>query len=216
MTKGVIYDLDGTIIDTTHLHEMAWQEVGDSLGIHLSAEMLVKQKGVSNEEAVRLLFPSQGTEKVEQLVQKKNEYIANNFGKFVEVKGIAEVISELQKKEYKVWICTSAPKEFVMRVASEISVVDDIKDNIVWREMCKEGKPSPEPLLFTLKQMGLQAPETVFVGDAWSDYKASIAAKIPFLYFSPEYSEPDSTIPDNIPRLKNHKEIFEYLKGHGE
>ena len=211
MIKGIIYDLDGTIIDTARLHEAAWRSAAESINIQISDDTLAKQKGITNEEGAQIISPSQTKEEIEMLVEKKIEHVTKNTGSMIEMKGIGDVVDELHKKGYQVWICTSAPKEFVMDVISAVALVRKLEDRIVWREMYKEGKPSPEPLLFTLQQMGLQASEAIFVGDAWSDYRASMAAGIPFIYFCPASITPDSVIPSSIPRLENHSDIFQYL-----
>ena len=78
--------------------------------------------------------------------------------------------------------------------------------------MYTEGKPSAEPLLLTLSHMNLKPEEVVYVGDAFNDYEASKNADMSFLYFLPPGAVKDSRIPDSIPRLKSHKDIFSYLK----
>jgi beta-phosphoglucomutase len=212
MIKGIIYDLDGTLIDTLHLHERAWQAAGAVVGVRLSRDVLLRQRGVANEEAVYFLFPKKTKEEKEMLVRKKHEYVAKHVGGVEEADYADEVVSELQEKKYRVWICTGAPKDFVMLTASQIPVVDRLKNNTVWREMYTQGKPSAEPLLAVLSRMYLSPHEVLFVGDSVADYMASKDAGILFVYFLPVYSEPDGAIPRNVFRIENHKEIFQYLR----
>jgi len=216
MIKGVIYDLDGTMIDTARLHEAAWQSAAESMGIQVSDDTLAKQKGITNEEGAQMISASRDKEETEMLVEKKNEHVTKNVGSMVEMKGIGEVVDELARRGYQVWICTSASKAFVADVASVVGLVRKLEDKTVWREMYDQGKPSPEPMFVTLKKMGLAASEAIFVGDARSDYQASDAAGIPFIYFCPASVAPDSAIPSNIPRLENHSDIFQYLNKSGK
>jgi beta-phosphoglucomutase-like phosphatase (HAD superfamily) len=211
MIKGVIYDLDGTIVDTADIHEAAWKWAAESIGISLGADLLIKQKGIPNEQAAQLFFPKQTQEERKEFIKKKNEYIEKNFGKFIEVTGIKEVVNELREKAYQIWICTGAPKAFVINVAEQSSVVESLQEKTVWREMYKQGKPFAEPLLVTLKQMNLQSDEVLFVGDAASDYQSAKAADIPFVYFCPTERQPNSEIPNDIPRLTTHKDILKYI-----
>mgnify|MGYP001611996742 CR=1 FL=1 len=53
--KGVIYDLDGTLIKTEKLHESAWLYAGAKFGHPITNEMLLKQKGISNEAASEMM-----------------------------------------------------------------------------------------------------------------------------------------------------------------
>jgi phosphoglycolate phosphatase-like HAD superfamily hydrolase len=59
--------------------------------------------------------------------------------------------------------------------------------------------------------MDVKADEVVFVGDAVSDYQSAQAAGVTFIYFCPALHELDPEIPVDVPRMKAHSEIFEYL-----
>ncbi len=81
----------------------------------------------------------------------------------------------------------------------------------VWWEMYKESKPSPKPLNVTMEKMGLTNSQVYYVGDAVSDYKTTLNARVGFIYFCPNLAERDSRIPVSIPTISSHEEILQIL-----
>jgi len=132
MIKGIIYDLDGTLIDTERLHEAAWRSAAESVGTQISSEIRAKQKGMTNEEAAQLISSSQDKEELEAIVERKIEHVTENSGSIGEMEGVGSVVKKLHEKGYEVWICTAAPKAFVLDVAPVVDVVKKLKDNPVY------------------------------------------------------------------------------------
>ena len=211
--KGVIYDLDGTLISTLKLHRVAWLVAGKKLNLRITERMLSDQSGMSDETAALMMLPKEKKQLLQQFVEAKQEYVRKNINKISLFPQAIESISKLLQKGYKVWICTSAYKFFGKKVLSLSKALREIiKENIVWREMYKKAKPAPDALNLTVKKMGLTKPEVYYVGDVFSDYKTSIAAKVKFVYFCPDLKKRDLRIPKSIPIISSHKHVFEIAK----
>ena len=158
------------------------------------------------------------------ILPKEKQYLAEEFSKakarFVDEDPmkielfpfVVETLKKIMQYGYKVWICTSARKDFVHRVIKDAQGLELLQEKVVFREMYTEGKPSAEPLLVTLLYMNLVPEEVIYVGDTFSDYGASKNAGVEFLYFLPKEGERDLRIPQAVTRLKSHKDIFSYLK----
>ena len=109
-------------------------------------------------------------------------------------------------------MCTSARQEFVDRVLESVPALRVLDGKVVCKEMFKEGKPSAEPLLVTLKHLGgLTADQAVYIGDAHADYGSAINVGMDFFYFCDSSSLDDQRIPQHIPRLYNHLELLPYV-----
>jgi len=210
--KGVIYDLDGTIVSTTKIHEAAWLYAGEKFNVPISKEMLLNQKGVSTEAAAKMILPRNKKYLLRKFIKAKQKYVIDNINKAILFPGILKVINQLTRKGYKIWICTSALKARVEEILNIFTSLKKIKNNIIWCEMYRKGKPSPEALNLTTKKMGLAKTEVYYIGDAFSDYKTSAAAKVKFIYFCPNIRNRDKRIPKPIPIISSHKEIFKLLK----
>lgn len=61
-TAGVIFDLDGVITDTAHLHFQAWQQIAAEIGISIDAQFNEFLKGISRDESLRRILQHGGKE----------------------------------------------------------------------------------------------------------------------------------------------------------
>lgn len=109
-------------------------------------------------------------------------------------------------------ICTSARQYFVKKVLKIITPLTKIRKNIVWREMYKREKPSSDALNTTIRKMSLTNSQVCYIGDAFNDYKTSLAARVKFIYFCPNLKKRDLRIPKTIPFISLHRKIFQVLK----
>ncbi len=208
--KGVIYDLDGTIISTQKLHESAWIYTSKKFNVSISQEMLLNQRGISNEAATLMMLPVDKRNLTDEFISTKVNYVNENIRQVKLFPDIITTLKELSESNYMVWICTSAGKDFVKKVLKNSNELK--KYNIIWREMYNNEKPSPEALNLTIKKMGLINSQVYYVGDALSDYKTSISAEVKFIYFCSNIKNKDERIPESISAISLHKEIFRFLE----
>lgn len=209
--KGVIYDLDGTLISTEALHEKAWTHAAGEHGFSISDQMLADQRGMTNLDAAKMMLPQEKQYMAEQVAEIKASYVRNNFQGASLVPGVTETLDALSTDGRDVWICTSAPQGFVKGVFEVIPELQRLKGKVVWREMYTKGKPAAEPLLATLQRMGLLPDEAVYIGDAFHDYESSRNAGVRFFFFLPKGAQDDPRIPESIPRISSHQELLEHI-----
>ncbi len=62
--QGVIFDLDGVITDTAHLHFQAWQQIAAEIGISIDAQFNESLKGISRDESLRRILQHGGKERM--------------------------------------------------------------------------------------------------------------------------------------------------------
>ena len=211
--KGIIYDLDGTIISTIKLHELAWLYAGKKFNIPISDEMLVNQRGISNKAAAGMMLPENKKHLAKKFIAAKVKYVMENANQVVLFPSIIKTISQLFKSGYKVWICTSAHKNFVEKILVNFSELRKLlRHNIIWRKMYKREKPSPDVLNLVIKKMNLAKSQVCYIGDAFSDYKTAMRAKVKFIYFCPNLKKRDSRISKSIPTISSHKHVFEITR----
>jgi len=211
--KGIIYDLDGTLISTLKLHRDAWLAAGQKFSMPITEEMLKNQSGISDEEAALMMLPEEKKYLLKKFIDAKQKYVRENIKKVSLFPGTIETINALIQKGYKVWICTSAHKFFATEVLSlSWPLKKVIGNNIIWREMYKHAKPSPDALNLTINKMGLAGSQVCYIGDAFSDYKTSVNTGVKFIYFRPNVRNSDSRIPKLVSVISSPKEIFKLLK----
>jgi len=211
--KDIIYDLDGTIISTIKLHKSAWLVAGKKFNIYISDKMLLNQSGVSNEAAAKMMLPRNKSYLTKRFVAAKTKYVMANVNQATLFPSVIKTIKQLVKMGNKVWLCTSAHKNFVQKILNNFKELKKIvQNNVVWREMYKKEKPSSEVLSLVMKKMSLSNSQVYYIGDAFSDYKTSIASKVKFIYFCPNIEKQDARIPKSVLTISSHKEIFKLLE----
>ena len=100
--KGIIFDLDGVIVDTAKFHYLAWRKMANDLGFDITLEQNEKLKGVSRVHSLNQILEwggkSVSEEEFERLMSSKNEdYLARISGMSEEdlLPGVKKVLDHL-------------------------------------------------------------------------------------------------------------------------
>jgi phosphoglycolate phosphatase-like HAD superfamily hydrolase len=209
--KGIIYDLDGTLISSEKMNELGWRYAGNKYGFDITEEMLMSMRSLPSMEGAALILPQEKQHMLEEFIDTKETYVLNRRRQIYPLPSAVSTIRRLKKKGYAVWICTSASEDFVRHVLEHIHGFAEVAHHIVWREMYVSPKPSAEPLLVTLEKMNMGKRDVLFVGDGMNDYNSARNANIRFVYFNPRYNAEDKRISSAVPRITSHRQIFAFL-----
>ncbi len=206
--KGIIYDLDGTIIDSASLHEQGWKAAGKKFNIKITPKMSLDQKGRTNEDAVSMMLPKNKLSLSKEFIKAKEQFVIDNLKNVTFLPGFTEAIPLLKSRKLKLWICTSSKRSFIQAVLRKVPSLKSFKNKIVYRELYQQGKPSPEPLLLTSKKMKLSSKDCCYIGDAEADYHAALNANMNFVFFN---SSKTKNCPSPL-SMKNHLDLLSILK----
>ncbi len=207
--KAVIYDFDGTIIDTEKLHEDGWIQALAPYGITPTRDMLLFQKGRSGEAAAKYMLPAEMHHLVDQVREAKATYVLEHLGEVPVLGNFNQAYERLRAEGLTVGICTSARPDFIDTLL-HLTPLKELAQTTVCKGMYQKGKPDPEPLLKTLEKIGGLTPQqAVYVGDAESDYQMARNTGMRFLYFCS--GDHDPKIPATVPKTNDHLEIFSFL-----
>ena len=212
LPQVVLYDMDGTIIDTDHLHLQAWQYTGRRYGFEVSSGQLSKLKGLSGKKTLEALLEVDDHSIISEASQIKFEYLMAHLAEVEILGNFVEAYQRLQEKSIPIGVCTSARQEFVNGVLQKVPALSFLEGKVVWKEMFAEGKPSAEPLWTTFDH--LKIPRTapaIYVGDGFSDYGSAQKAGMPFYYFCPDQEKKDARFPKNVPVISDHRELIPLL-----
>jgi len=196
---GVVYDLDGTIIDSASVHSAAWQAAGDKYGIEITHQFLSFQKGRTNEEAAKyLLEPLAKVAILKDFINEKIDYANQHAGDSHYFHDFTLVYKSLGKRGIPVWICTTSPEQFCRKVYSKFPQLKDFADRTVWREMYQNKKS--EGLRIAFEKMKVNPKNGIYVGDSPSDFEAAREVGCLFVCYGNGY-----------PTIKEHKELLSIL-----
>jgi HAD superfamily hydrolase (TIGR01549 family) len=208
MLKAVMYDLDGTIIDSEKLHEHAWSDACQKMGIKMTKAELISQKGLSDQAVSQSLAHSSDPQDYLPIMEKKQAYAKEYARKIITFPDFINTLPLLRKKGIAIAIVTSSYKWYVDELLPTHPELANML--IVWREMTGKGKPDAEPLLFALRQLHIKPEEALYIGDAYNDYLCATAAKVQFIYYNPSKTT-NPLIPPGTKELARHEDILRFF-----
>jgi beta-phosphoglucomutase len=167
-TRAVLWDLDGTLIDSMPYHWEAWNAVLQPLGYHFSVESFKPTIGLRNEEIVRgFLKLDRLQSEIEQLVLAKEERYRSILRErgLPLLPGVEHWLTALRAAGWRQAIVTSAPR---LNVAATVFAtrLDRLVATIVCAEDVSRGKPDPEPFLLAAERLGVSPERCIVVEDA--------------------------------------------------
>jgi HAD superfamily hydrolase (TIGR01509 family) len=173
MTKtGVIFDVDGTLADTNYLHVVAWARAFRDAGEDVAMADIHRLIGMGSE----LL--------VEELVGHANDKAADGHNRHFEdmmpeiraFPQVGDLLAEVHRRGATVALASSANAEQLEAMLEAIDAPEGSIDHVTGADDVDHSKPAPDVFQAALDATGLQASETLVVGDTVWDIKA--AAKV--------------------------------------
>ena len=169
MIKAVIFDLDGTLIDTEKYYRINWPKAFEHFGYKMSDEQYLSIRSLGKPFIYETLKNYSGDpdfdyDSVVAYRTKLMEESLNQNG--IELKkGASELLSFLKNKGITIAIATASPVERA-RTYLEKTGIQNYFDRIISARNMKEGKPSPDVYQFAVKELGLTAEECIAVEDS--------------------------------------------------
>jgi HAD superfamily hydrolase (TIGR01509 family) len=166
--SAVLWDLDGTLVDSEEFHWQAWRDILAPEGLSISYEQFLASFGRKNDPIMREWLGSGYTpERSAQLADTKEaEYrrLVAAHG-LTPLPGARDWLTRLHEAGWKQAIVTSAPRanaEVMLRALD----VDPVFETVVTAEDVTAGKPDPEVFLTGARRLGVPPSRAIVVEDA--------------------------------------------------
>ncbi len=176
--KAVIWDLDGTLVDTSRLHFAAWAKIANDRGQPFSQDDFARTFGRRNPEILSLLFgPNLDSKTVDDLGDIKEERFraaAISVGVPM-LPGAWKTVTALSKACWRQAIGSSAPRANI-ELLTELTGLARYLAAIVAMEDTRRGKPDPEVFLKAAGKLAVSPANCVVVEDAVFGVQAAKAA----------------------------------------
>lgn len=202
MIKGIVFDLEGTVVDVEAAHHQAHILVGREIGVNLTIEEAMAQIpgfiGGGDPVVMQGLKDMSGTPlTVQELVARKMEYY-EHFLAAMAIKprpGFVEFLAALKGYGLPVSIGSLTPKSQAAVLLERSGVGALIgEENIVLREHVANIKPAPDVFLETARRMGVDPKHQLVFEDSPRGIQAAIAAGSKAIGM-PVYNRPEATVP---------------------
>lgn len=174
----LLFDLDGTLIDTRELVVASFQYTFQKvLGLPISAEEVLHDYG----RPLTYSFGRYTQDKAvvdEMLRVYRQHNVEFHDQRTLPFPHVGEDLAELHNAGYRMGLVTSKKRPTVM-MGVRLFHMEEYFETLVCEEDTKEHKPHPEPLLEAMRRMQVQPQETLYIGDSPYDILCAHAAQVP-------------------------------------
>ncbi len=174
----LLFDLDGTLTDTDHLHLGAYDtllgEIGRSLSLH---DYRTRVMGAPNDAIMEYLFPEHPHDARNALVARKEELVRASMGVLQPTAGLDRVLAWAERHGVPCGVVTNAPRANAEMMLAGLGLSERFGVLVIGDEL-PHGKPHPLPYLTGLDRLGGVAGQAVAFEDSLSGIRAAAAAGI--------------------------------------
>jgi beta-phosphoglucomutase len=175
--KGVIFDMDGVLVDSAPAHKQSWFELASRERFPISEEIFYGTFGMQNQQILPILAGHElPAEQIEALADWKEQRYRDIIAESLELAaGGYELLGQLKDNGFRLAIGSSAPKENLDLIVEKLGLAKYF-DAYVSSVDAPRGKPAPDTFLAAAKKLRLEPRRCVVVEDAVHGIKAGKAA----------------------------------------
>lgn len=172
--RGIIFDVDGTLLDSNDAHARAWVRAFADEGFDIPFEAVRPLMGMGGDQLVpRLTDVEPETPQYKRLVAGWQHYFETDELPHVTAQpGSAELVRTLHERGYRLVVGSSGEKELVDRLLQIAGVSELLPERTTAAEV-EESKPAPDIVQAAVKKLGLSPAEVVMVGDTPYDIESA-------------------------------------------
>lgn len=173
--KAVLWDLDGTLIDTAPFHWMAWRDMLARINTALTWEEFWPTFGMRNDAIIPMWFGEDVTaEDIIRIGNEKEAHFRELLGKqpIQPLPGVVEWITTLRQRGWLQAIATMTPRANVDQILDRLDIRNKL-DGMVTAEDVVRGKPEPDVFLAAARLLDVPPSTCVVVEDSEAGIEAA-------------------------------------------
>lgn len=212
--KAVLFDLDGTLIDTERCYQTVWPKAVAHFGFEMTREQALMLRSLGRPFAPRQFKEWYGDSFNYDEVRA---YRKELFEEMIAREGLKlkpyaeEILKYLKERGVMISTATATDEERTTRYLTKVGLIDYF-DKICCATQVKEGKPSPDLYLYAAEQVGFSKDECIAVEDAPNGVRSAAAAGIRTVYI-PDTNDDEAVIGGlyykKMSNLLELKQLFE-------
>jgi HAD superfamily hydrolase (TIGR01509 family) len=178
MLTAILFDLDGTIVNTDPIHYRAWQEMLLNYSVEID-ETFYKSRisGRLNPEIVKDILPQLSAAEGQKFADEKEALFRKLAPHLKPLSGFSELLAWTDTHNLKRALVTNAPRlnaEFMLEVLG----IKEAFHTVVLADDCIAGKPDPAPYQVALSKLEITAEEAIALEDSPSGIRSAVGADI--------------------------------------
>jgi HAD superfamily hydrolase (TIGR01509 family) len=176
--RAAVFDVDGTLVDTNHLHVVTWWEAFRQAGHDVPMHAVHRAVGLASTDLVaHLLGEDRDTDQDAEISAAHKALYGQYFDRLPALPEAGPLLRRLHRDGWAVVLATSAGGAELSALRRAIDA-DDAITATAGADDVDAGKPAPEPVEHALDLAGVPAERAVFVGDTVWDMRAGSRAGV--------------------------------------
>ncbi|MEU9700422.1 HAD family hydrolase [Streptomyces sp. NPDC047981] len=176
--RAALFDVDGTLTDTNHLHVTSWWEALRQAGHQVPMHAVHRALGLPGPDLLEhLLGPGHGEAEQARMRTAHDVLYATFFCRIAPMPGAGDLLRALASGGWRVVLVTSASGDELSALTDAIDAEDAVHAATSADDV-EHGKPHPEPVRQALELAGAEPGRAVFVGDSVWDMRAARRAGV--------------------------------------
>lgn len=176
MTKAVIWDMDGVLVDTGPFHFQAWRRILRERGRDLTEKGFLESFGMKSVDILRKVLGELRPEELNLLARRKEEYYREELAERVRpLPGAMAILESLREAGFHQALASSAPPKNIGLVLDSLGIAHYF-EALVSGDEVEAGKPDPEIFLEASRRLGVSPRRCVVLEDSVAGVRAARAA----------------------------------------
>ena len=174
---AVLFDIDGTLVDSNYLHVHAWARAFAEVGVATESWRIHRSIGMDGSKLVESLVPDAGDDVWNRAKELHSRYYRETTSLLRPLPGARQLLEVVASKGIQVVLATSAPED-ELAILRKLLDSEDLVSAVTSSEDVDVAKPEPGIVAVALERAGVSASRAVFIGDSVWDVKASARAGV--------------------------------------
>lgn len=167
---AVLFDLDGTLIDSNYQHVSAWTEALRATGIIIPTWKIHRRIGMSGKsflrELLREMRPRRNRINLEQLEQKHDRLFRGHIPSLAPLPGANDLLKHLSRHHVEIAIATTGGQAQTAALLGQLKIPASME--IVTGDDVEKAKPSPDIFMLAAQRLRVRLDDCIVIGDsAW-------------------------------------------------
>jgi len=215
MWNAVIFDVDGTLLDTERIYMEAWRKAGRLFGHAINEDVLLRTRAIPSSVGRKIfeeaLGPTFDYEKVQpERVRIAEELIARTTAETLCQPGVRTILRELKERRIPMAVASSTGTQKTVAHLAHAGLLHYF-GAIIGGDQVERGKPNPDIFQLAADRLGVSYDRCLVVGDTPADVKAAVAGGMQVVLIPDQVPADEETRAMSLAVLNRIDQMLELL-----